>query len=94
MTTVVPRQDLVLARRMLSENLRFDDGKVRIEGTLLRYEKGTITKVRASRASESHQMGVVIFSASATANNRDCNRLELEQAACHALRQQTRVPRH
>jgi hypothetical protein len=44
MTTVVPRQDLVRAKRYLAENLRIDNGIIKKQGELLRYEKGTLTK--------------------------------------------------
>jgi hypothetical protein len=44
MTTIVPRDNLLRARRLLAENLQIDDGRVRLEGNLLRYEKGTLTK--------------------------------------------------
>eukprot|EP01040_Poterioochromonas_malhamensis_P004390 gene4390-4706_t len=44
MTTVVPRQDLVRAKRYLAENLRIDNGMIKKQGDLYRYEKGTLTK--------------------------------------------------
>jgi hypothetical protein len=43
MTTVVPRQDLVRAKRYLAENLRVDNGMIKKQGELFRYEKGTLT---------------------------------------------------
>lgn len=44
MTTIVPRVDLVRAKRLLSENVRMDNGNVKLQGELNRYEKGTLTK--------------------------------------------------
>lgn len=44
MTTIVPRYDLIRSKRLLSENLRIDNGIAKMEGDLLRYEKGTLTK--------------------------------------------------
>ena len=49
MTTIVPRESLTVAKRLLCENIRADrDGasgsSVRMQGELMRYEKGTITK--------------------------------------------------
>lgn len=44
MTTIVPRQELVKAKRLLSENVRIDSGIIKLQGELNRYEKGTLTK--------------------------------------------------
>ena len=45
MTTVVDRLYLTLAKRLLSENIRTDNGgSYKMQGELLRYEKGTLTK--------------------------------------------------
>ncbi len=44
MTTIVPRKDLVRAKRLLSENVRIDNGVAKLQGELNRYEKGTLTK--------------------------------------------------
>jgi hypothetical protein len=45
MSTIVPRQDLVRAKRYISENFRVDVlNNVIKQGELLRYEKGTLTK--------------------------------------------------
>eukprot|EP00981_Chlorochromonas_danica_P011190 scaffold3799_cov168-Ochromonas_danica.AAC.3 len=38
MTTIVPRIDLVRVKRLLSDNLRLDQGAVRFQGELLRYD--------------------------------------------------------
>lgn len=42
MTTIVPRQELTRAKRLLSENVRSDNGIVKLQGELLRYEKGSL----------------------------------------------------
>lgn len=44
MTTVVDRNYLTLAKRLLSDNIRVDSGGYKMQGELLRYEKGTLTK--------------------------------------------------
>ena len=44
MTTVVERQNLTLAKRLLSDNVRVDSGGYKMQGELLRFEKGTLTK--------------------------------------------------
>lgn len=44
MTTVVDRLHLTLSKRLLSDNIRVDSGAYRMQGELLRYEKGTLTK--------------------------------------------------
>eukprot|EP01031_Cornospumella_fuschlensis_P039494 gene39494-48084_t len=49
MTTIVPRLDLVRVKRLLSENLRIDRGKIKLEGELMRYEKGTLAKTWQKR---------------------------------------------
>ncbi|RYH15851.1 hypothetical protein EON65_30980, partial [archaeon] len=49
MTTIVPRMDLVRVKRLLSENLRVDRGKIKLEGELMRYEKGTLAKTWQKR---------------------------------------------
>jgi len=44
MTTVVDRLYLTLSKRLLSDNIRVDNGGYKMQGELLRYEKGTLTK--------------------------------------------------
>lgn len=44
MTTVVDRLYLTLSKRLLSDNIRVDSGGYKMQGELLRYEKGTLTK--------------------------------------------------
>jgi hypothetical protein len=54
MTTVVPKQDLVKAKRYLYENLMRDDGNPILTNDLNRYEKGTLTNTW-------HKRKVVLF---------------------------------
>jgi hypothetical protein len=49
MTTVVDRLYLSLAKRLLSDNIRVDNGGYKMQGELLRYEKGTLTKTWQKR---------------------------------------------
>ena len=44
MTTVVNRQYLTVSKRLLSDNIRVDSAGYKMQGELLRYEKGTLTK--------------------------------------------------
>lgn len=44
LTTIVPRSDLVRAKRLLSENLKIDYGNLKMQGELYRYEKGTLNR--------------------------------------------------
>jgi hypothetical protein len=44
MTTVVDRLYLTLSKRLLSDNIRAECGGYKMQGELLRYEKGTLTK--------------------------------------------------
>ncbi|KAJ1416563.1 hypothetical protein B484DRAFT_154307 [Ochromonadaceae sp. CCMP2298] len=44
MTTIVGRENLTIAKRLLSDNVRVDSGGYKMQGELLRFEKGTLTK--------------------------------------------------
>jgi hypothetical protein len=44
MTTIVGRENLTLTKRLLSDNVRVDSGGYKMQGELLRFEKGTLTK--------------------------------------------------
>jgi hypothetical protein len=44
LTTIVPKYELVRAKRLLAENLKIDYGNVKLQGELYRYEKGTLNK--------------------------------------------------
>eukprot|EP01033_Poteriospumella_lacustris_P007177 gene7177-5168_t len=44
LTTIVPKYELVRAKRLLAENLKIDYGNVKLQGELYRYEKGTLNR--------------------------------------------------
>ena len=84
-TTLVPRLDLVRAKRLLSENCKMDPGHIRMQGELFRYEKGNMSKSWQKRKVTLYHNRLEFYSGSnkkGEVNLADCEVKMLFESQC------------